>query len=130
MPRTAVAALLLLVCVSYSLVSLPPETANAQGHGGDLEKLKPYLHYLAEFSQRRRANIYFPNEQSIFYGAQVNFVDVGRGNLTFARRDLVTVGRMPLAACRWSQPGSMTRLAGEAWSLGRDGIFRRRSILT
>lgn len=68
------------------------------------------MHYLAEFSQRRRANIYFPNEQSIFYGVQVNFVNVGRGNLTFTRRDLVTVGRMPLVAARVydsAGPGSL-----------------------
>ncbi len=62
MPRVATAALLLLLCISYSLVSVPPQTASAQGYGGNLEQLAPYLHYLAEFGQRRRANIYFPNE--------------------------------------------------------------------
>ncbi|MGH9509297.1 MAG: DUF6531 domain-containing protein [Terriglobales bacterium] len=118
MPRVAAAALLLLLCVSYSLISLPPETASAQGYGGDLDQLGPYLHYLAEFSQRRRVNIYFPNEQSIFYGVQVNFVNVGRGNLTFARRDLVTVGRMPLVAARVydsAGPGSLE--FGPGWHL-------------
>ncbi len=118
MPRVAAAALLLLVCISYSLVSLPPETASAQGYGGNLEQLKPYLHYLAEFSQRRRANIYFPNEQSIFHGAQVNFVNVGRGNLTFTRRDLVTVGHMPLVAARvYDSAGSGSLEFGPGWQL-------------
>lgn len=36
MPRVAAAALLLLFCVSYSLISLAPETASAHGSGGKL----------------------------------------------------------------------------------------------
>jgi hypothetical protein len=31
---------------------------------------------------------------------QVGYVNVGRGNLTFVRRDLVTVGRIPLVLAR------------------------------
>ncbi len=61
---------------------------------------QPYIHYLQEFSERRRVNVYFKNEQSIFYGVQVKMVNVGRGNLTFLRRDLVTVGRIPLMVAR------------------------------
>ncbi len=130
MPRVAAAALLLLLCISYSLVSVPPQTASAQGYGGNLEELAPYLHYLAEYSQRRRANIYFPNEQSIFYGVQVNFVNVGRGNLTFTRRDLVTIGRMPLVAARvYDSAGSGSMEFGPGWHLSaaervevRDGV--------
>ncbi len=130
MPRAAAAALLLLVCVSYSLISFPPETASAQGYGGNLEQLKPYLHYLAEFNQRRRGNIYFPNEQSVFYGAHVNFVNVGQGNLTFTRRDLVTVGRMPLVAARvYDSAGPASLEFGPGWQLSaaerievRDGV--------
>jgi YD repeat-containing protein len=44
--------------------------------------------------------VYFTNDQSVFYGAQVGYVNVGRGNLTFVRRDLVTVGRIPLVLAR------------------------------
>ena len=46
------------------------------------------LDYLSEFSARRRLTTFFANEQSPFYGAQINFVNVGKGNFTFLNRDL------------------------------------------
>jgi hypothetical protein len=41
------------------------------------------LHIVNELSNRRRLTTFFANEQSPFYGVQVNYVNVGRGNLTF-----------------------------------------------
>src|ERR1043165_5747021 len=38
---------------------------------------------LTELSNRRRLTTLFVNEQSPFYGVQVNYVNVHRGNLTF-----------------------------------------------
>ena len=64
------------------------------------ESLDTYLDILNEFSERRRMNVYFANEQANHYGVQVGYVNVGRGNLTFQRRDLVTVGRIPLVIAR------------------------------
>src|SRR5215813_14520234 len=59
-----------------------------------------YVEQAAEFSSRARANVYFPNPQSIFRGAQFNFVNTGTGNLTFLRRDLVASSRIPLILAR------------------------------
>ncbi len=55
---------------------------------------------LNELSERRRVNTFFTNEQSIFNGVQKGFVNVGKGNLTFVRRDMVTVGRLPVVFAR------------------------------
>jgi YD repeat-containing protein len=49
---------------------------------------------------RARANVYFANPQDIFRGVQFNYVNVGLGNLTFLRRDLVTSGRIPIVFAR------------------------------
>jgi YD repeat-containing protein len=59
-----------------------------------------YVQQAAEFSSRARANVYFPNPQSIFNGVQFAFVNVGTGNLTFVRRDLVASGRIPIIVAR------------------------------
>lgn len=42
-----------------------------------------YAHTLHELTERRRSTVHFQNEQSILRGAQVGFVNVGEGNLTF-----------------------------------------------
>src|SRR5436190_1240727 len=55
---------------------------------------------VSELTGRARANVYFPNPQSIFNGVQVSFVNVGKGNLTFQRRDMVTSGVIPLVFAR------------------------------
>lgn len=54
---------------------------------------------LNELSERRRVNTFFVNEQSISNGVQKGFVNVGTGNLTFIRHDLVTVGRATRGVC-------------------------------
>lgn len=47
---------------------------------------------LREIGARRRVNVLFPNPQSMFDGLQMGFTNVGAGNLTFRRRDLVVWG--------------------------------------
>ncbi|MGQ0835702.1 MAG: DUF6531 domain-containing protein [Gammaproteobacteria bacterium] len=59
-----------------------------------------HIHLLNELGSRRRSNTLFRNEQSIDLGVQISYVNVGAGNLTFARRDLVVVGRVPLVFAR------------------------------
>ena len=54
------------------------------------------VNYLNELSGRRRLTTVFPNEQSPFYGVQMNYVNVHRGNLTFAIRDLVRLDGIPI----------------------------------
>lgn len=58
--------------------------------------LDSYLPLITEFDLRQRANVLFPNPQTLFDGLQAGFVNVGSGNLTFLRRDLVTRANGPL----------------------------------
>jgi YD repeat-containing protein len=59
-----------------------------------------YAHQISELTSRRRTNVHFVNQQTIFHGVQVSNVHVGTGNLTFLRRDLVAPGRVPLIVAR------------------------------
>src|SRR5260370_19994948 len=74
--------------------------SSASTISGALPQLQQYVSYLQEFSQRRRANTFFTNPQSISDRVQVNFVTAVGRNLTFERRDLVTTGRMPVVLSR------------------------------
>jgi YD repeat-containing protein len=93
---------LLLMAVSWPTGRWagPLPVSQAQTHEELLKEFEPYVDYLNEFTERRRLKVYFANEQSVFYGAPVGYVNVGRGNLTFVRRDMVTVGRIPLVLAR------------------------------
>ena len=62
--------------------------------------LKSQIDLLNELTERRRVNTFFHNEQTVLNGVQKGFVNVGTGNLTFLRRDLVTVGRLPVVFAR------------------------------
>ncbi len=62
--------------------------------------LRNHAGFLNELSDRRRLNSLFPNEQSVFYGVPIRYVNSSRGNLTFVRRDLVTTGRIPIVFAR------------------------------
>ena len=92
--------MLMVVLVVLSPGVSPGPTGRAQSKEQVRQAFKPYVDYLNEFSARRRVNVFFPNQQSIFGGALVGLVHVGWGNLTFVRRDLVTVGRRPLMVAR------------------------------
>lgn len=109
----------LVVFLTLGIVLLSfGEHSDADTAEQDLTQWQPYLHYLKEFYQRRRVNIYFKNDQSIFYGAQTSFVNVGRGNLTFARRDLVTGGRIPLTVARvYDSAGRGSSGLGPGWHI-------------
>ena len=76
------------------------------------------MEQVSELSSRARANVYFANPQSIFRGVQVNFVNVGAGNLTFLRRDLVASGRIPLVFARVYDSSSKGSIDfGPGWTL-------------
>src|SRR5437016_2027746 len=113
MIRTSLAA-----SVLFSL-SLAP-VAFSQGHAihtpSGSPELRPYVEEVSELSSRARANVYFTNPQSIFNGVQVNFVNVGAGNLTFLRRDLVASGRIPIVLARVYDSNSAGSLElGTGW---------------
>lgn len=80
--------------------------------------LEQYVQQASEFSSRARANVYFPNAQSIFNGVQVDFVNVGAGNLTFLRRDLVVSGHIPIVIARvYDSAGTGSTEFGPGWNL-------------
>src|SRR5436305_15109427 len=78
----------------FCAVALLITTATSQ------TEMNSYIETASELTSRARANVYFVNSQSIFSGVQVSFVNVGTGNLTFMRRDIVTSGRIPLVLDR------------------------------
>jgi YD repeat-containing protein len=85
------------VVLTFSLLTFT--SAHAQSHQIS-SPLDQYVQQASEFSSRARANVYFPNPQSIFKGAQFSFINVGTGNLTFLRRDMVASGRVPIVLAR------------------------------
>lgn len=88
-----------LLVISAVVVGYSGYSAGAANKSVD-PLMSSHARFLNEFGERRRVNTFFPNEQSIFFGLQKNLVNVGKGNLTFARRDLVSIGRVPLVAAR------------------------------
>jgi YD repeat-containing protein len=100
MPRNLLfASTLLLMSMTAKGGDLFPPP-DLQGHLSDARASAEYaatvLHSLNELSARRRLTTLFPNEQSPFYGVQMNYVNVGKGNLTFVVRDLVRLDRVPI----------------------------------
>ncbi len=103
---------------SESAFESPQDRQEVESATGIAEELIPYIEYLNEFSERRRLNVYFANDQPAERGAQAGYVNVGRGNLTFLRRDLVAVGRIPLVLAR-AYDSSLVREGdfGPGWHL-------------
>lgn len=89
------------------------ETANAS-----FEEMRPFAQLLLEISERRRRTVYIPNYQKIFNGININFVNVGKGNLTFQRRDIVSIDKIPIVVSRIYDSSSSTGDFGPAWALG------------
>ena len=78
-------------------LSLLGNSAYSEQHEDDAElALYNYKQLVREFDLRRRVHVLFPNPQTLFDGLQAGFVNVGAGNLTFVRRDLVTRANGPL----------------------------------
>jgi hypothetical protein len=109
----------LLRIVATLVLLLVTISTFAQHHkSGANSPLDQYVEQVSELSSRARANVYFANPQSVFRGVQVNFVDVGAGNLTFLRRDLVAAGRIPLVFARvYDSSGKGSVDFGPGWSL-------------
>ena len=76
----AAVALLLGVSVGVQSSAQPPPSDDS---------LAPYAALVAELDLRRRVNVLHPNPQSILDGFHVGHVNIGAGNLTFRRRDMV-----------------------------------------
>jgi YD repeat-containing protein len=64
------------------------------------QRLESHIQSLNELTERRRVNTFFNNDQPIQYGLKKGYVNTSRGNLTFTRRDMVVVGRVPIIAAR------------------------------
>src|SRR5260370_11591133 len=91
----AICAVLFAAALRPATTSATAAGLSAQSHTGG-SALDHYVEQASEFSSRARANVYFPNPQAIFNGVQLGFVNVGGGNLTFVRRDIVASGRIAL----------------------------------
>src|SRR5437660_986122 len=93
--------------------------ALAQHSSPDLDpKLAEHVKLASELTSRARANVYFANPQDIFRGVQFNYVNVGLGNLTFLRRDLVVSGRIPIVFARiYDSNASGSADFGPGWIL-------------
>jgi YD repeat-containing protein len=109
----------LLRIVATLVLILVANLAIAQHHSSSANsELDQYVEQVSELSSRARANVYFANPQSMFRGVQVNFVNVGTGNLTFLRRDLVASGRIPLVFARvYDSSGKGSIDFGPGWTL-------------
>lgn len=83
-----------------------------------LDAFHHYAHTLHELTERRRSTVHFENQQSILRGAQVGFVNVGDGNLSLARRDLVVIGLLPIVVARvYDSSASDSGDFGPGWRL-------------
>lgn len=98
----------------------------------DEVKKKLSIEYMTELTARRRLTTIFDNEQSPFYGVQIGHVNVGVGNLTFLKRDLVRLDLMPLVFGRvYDSRIEDTENFGPGWKLTvSESIRLQGSILT
>jgi YD repeat-containing protein len=89
--------------------------------------IRDHAMFLNELSNRRRVNTFFNNEQTVFYGVPIRYVNSSRGNLTFVRRDLVAVGRVPIVVGRIYDSMSRTDEGfGPGWRLSlEESIYPR-----
>ena len=83
-----------------ALAVLLPAAGEPALAGATESSLETYAKLVEELDMRRRVNVLYPNPQSLFDGLQAGFVNVGAGNLTFKRRDLVTRANGPVAFAR------------------------------
>ena len=99
MAKNLLVSAFLLLSISAEAGELVPPP-DVEGYLSNPEASAEYastvLHTLNELSARRRLTMLFINEQSPFYGVQMNYVNVGRGNLTFLVRDIVRLDRIPI----------------------------------
>jgi YD repeat-containing protein len=93
--------------------------ASSETDDGPAERvLRSHAAFLNEISDRRRVNTLFTNEQSPLYGVPIRYVNSSRGNLSFVRRDLVSVGRLPIVLARVYDSSIHTRSDfGIGWRL-------------
>jgi Domain of unknown function (DUF6531) len=82
---------------------------------------------VTELSNRRRLTTFFTNEQSPFYGVQLNHVNVRLGNLTFLNRDLVRTDRVPIVFGRVYDSRKTTDVDfGPGWKLSVVELIQRQ----
>jgi YD repeat-containing protein len=98
--------------------ALSSDTSAQHTSTGSDSKIAQYVKLASELTSRARANVYFANAQDIFRGVQFNYVNVGFGNLTFLRRDIVASGRIPIVFARvYDSIGSGSADFGPGWML-------------
>lgn len=96
-------ALVLLLCITpqtqatSNITTTSVEQSNFHQH----QVVNKHLDFLNEFSARRRVNTLFENPQEPEAGIAINYINSFKGNLTFIRRDLVVVARIPIVFSRY-----------------------------
>lgn len=120
--RWSIGALILL----SALASLGAEN---QAEDGIAERvIRSHATFLNEISDRRRVNSIFPNEQSSLHGVPIRYVNSSRGNLTFVRRDLVSVGHLPVVLARiYDSSMRDAKDFGVGWRLAAAETITRQS---
>ncbi|MCJ8271914.1 MAG: hypothetical protein MJK04_21280, partial [Psychrosphaera sp.] len=87
---------LFVILLGLTLFSSSSFSQDALHKEGPSPLLLSHVDVLNELSERRRVSRFFKNEQSSFYGQQLGFVNTAKANTSFAVRDLVVSGRVPL----------------------------------
>jgi YD repeat-containing protein len=103
--------------------------AENQAEDGFAERvIRSHATFLNEISDRRRVNSIFPNEQSPLYGVPIRYVNSSRGNLTFVRRDLVSIGHLPVVVARvYDSTLRHGTDFGAGWRLAAEETITRQS---
>ena len=111
------------------LSALSSLAAESQAEDALAERvIRSHATFLNEISDRRRLNSIFPNEQSSLYGVPIRYVNSSRGNLTFVRRDLVSIGRVPVVIARVYDSSSRGGADfGAGWRLAAAETITRQS---
>ena len=107
----------ILVGLCFGVCTL--NTAQAAGTNNiNAQKLETHVQSLNELTERRRVNTLYKNEQSLSKGLQHNYVNVGQGNVSFVRRDVVIKSRLPTIIARvYDSSLASSADFGQGWQL-------------
>lgn len=89
-------ALAFLLSIRPVFSDASPRIDNGREDSVQKEMTATAIHAINEITERRRLNRIFRNYQNTQHGFLIDVVNSSEGNLTFIKRDLVYVGRLPI----------------------------------
>ncbi len=110
-------AFMFSIFFSTHVTSVYSDTQVSTDKSANMER---YVSFVNELSERRNVNRLFPNIKSSTHGIQIDYVNTSTGSLTFAKRDLVTLGRMPIVITRLYDSSNAIGSFGNGWGLSYD----------